>query len=274
MSRRTFSAAAIAVLTSSSALFAQTDASAPGAWSGSYGIGVATMPRYSGSDEYRVRPMPMAQLLYKGRYFLGGAQSSEGVALGAHLVSGASFGWSMEVATDGTRRERYADALAGMGNRTLSSYVGTSMRYTVGILSATAGVGTGLGDEIGTQGSASLGATRMFGRWLTSVSGGATFANAKNMSFEYGIDAQQALKRQTLIANGDPRLSPSEAGTYTPDGGLKDTKVSATLGYAMTRRTTALVFASGRRLSDEASKSPIARKRDGGTVGMGVMVGF
>jgi MipA family protein len=274
MSRRILLTATLTVLGAWSAAGAQSGSSSKKSWSGSYGLGVAAMPRYSGSDEYRVRPMPLAQLEYKGRLFLGGTQSSEGIALGAYIARSSSFGWSMEFATDGQRREKHADALAGMGNRTISSYVGTTLRYTVGIFTATAGVGTGMGDDIGTQGTASLGATKMIGRWMGSVTGGAAFADRKNMAFDYGIDAAQAVERQTLIDNGDPRLSLADAGTFDPDGGLKDTRLSVSLGYTMTQRTTALFFASGRRLSDEAAKSPIARKRDGGSLGMGIMVGF
>jgi outer membrane scaffolding protein for murein synthesis (MipA/OmpV family) len=244
-------------------------------FSGVIGVGVATLPKYVGSDEYRVLPIPVVQLEYKGRLFLGGSPSGVGVGLGAHLVRTSSFAWDVGYAGSEARPEKRGDALAGMGKRSAGSFASSGVSYRFGAVLANAGVGVGLGKDQGSYGTVGLATERQLARrWVGSVSTGATFADGKNMAFDFGVTTAQSAARQALIAAGDPRLQGIDAGAYSPDAGLKEVRGAAQLAYLLTERTRAVAFAQGTHLSNEAARSPIVRERTGVTTGVALAYGF
>jgi MipA family protein len=244
-------------------------------WSGVVGVGVATMPRYAGSDESRVRPMPVLQLEYKGRVFLGGSQSGVGGGLGAYVVRGESFVWQVSVDGSEARPESRGDALAGMGKRSGATFGSTAVSYRLGFVSANAGVSVGLGDDQGSYGTLGVGARRQLAsRWVGELSTGATIADDKHMRYEFGITSEQSATRRGLIAAGDPRLKGADGRAYSPGSGLKEMHASASLAYATTARTRVIAFARGSRLSDEAGRSPLVRERNGVTSGVAMAYGF
>lgn len=240
--------------------------------SGAVGIGLIAFPKYTGSDEYRVLPVPIVQLEYRGRYFLG-SQTDIGGAVGAYIVRSPSFTWQVGLDGGQSRPESRGDALAGMGRRSASAFGTTGVSYRVGFLAASAGVSLGLGADDGSYGSLSLSTQRRLGaRWEGRLATGANFADRRNMAFEFGVTEDQATRRRALIAAGDPRLHGVEGGSYTPAAGLKDARVMGMLSYAMTPRTRAMLFARATHLSDEAARSPLVRERDG--VASGVMLAY
>jgi MipA family protein len=244
-------------------------------WTGVVGIGAVTLPRYTGSDEYRVVAMPVVQLEYKGRYFLGGSQTDLGGGLGAYVVRRSSFTW--QVAFDGSqsRPESRGDALAGMGKRAAAAFGSTGVSYRLGFLAAAAGVSIGLGDDEGSYSTVSLSAQRQFGtRWQGQLATGANFADRRHMAYEFGVTGDQSARRRALITAGDPRLHGADGSTYSPGAGLKDARVTASLAYAMTPRTRAMLFARGTRLSDEAGRSPLVRERNSVASGVALAYGF
>ena len=254
---------------------AQDNASYIKSFTGNIGIAVVTLPWYAGSNEYRVMTVPVIQVEFKDRLYLGGSSNGPGGGIGAHVVRSERFTLNVELAAAPNRRESHGSKLTGMGNRKAASFAATSASYKLGFLTATSGVGFGLGEDAGVYGTADLTATKLFaGRWIGSVSTGATMADQANMKYEFGINAEQAARRQVLIDAGDPRLSLEDAGTFTPAGGVKQTRVSASLGYVLAPRTTVLMFAQGTQLGREAAASPLTRERNAITTGLGLMYGF
>jgi len=244
-------------------------------FSGVIGAGVATLPRYVGSDEYRVLPIPVVQLEYKGRLFFGGSQSGVGAGLGAYVVRTSSFVWNVGYAGSESRPESRGDALAGMGKRAAGSFASTGISYQLGAVTANAGVALGLGKGQGSYGSVGLATERQLARrWVGGVSTGATFADAKNMAFDFGVTGEQSAARHALIAAGDPRLQGIDAGTYSPDAGLKEVHGAAQLAYLLTERTRVVAFAQGTHLSHEAASSPLVRERTGVVTGVAFAYGF
>src|SRR5689334_25267914 len=97
---------------------AQTVTAAPApakTWSSSLGIATIAMPGYLGSNRYRVRTVPILQLDFKDRAYLGSSTSGIGGGVGVYMVKSSSLTWSAEVSSAGKRRESYGDGLAGMG---------------------------------------------------------------------------------------------------------------------------------------------------------------
>ena len=249
-------------------------------FSGAVGIGIVAMPKYTGSDEYRVLPIPIGQVEYKHRVFLGPSQSGVGGGVGAYVVRSQSLVWDVTLAGAESRPEGRGDALAGMGKRSAASFAGSAVSYRagaalLGTVTANAGVAVGLGRDEGSYGTLGLGAERTFAhRWIAGLSTGATFADARNMAFDFGVTHEQSAARHALVAAHDPRLVGIDARAYAPGAGLRELRGGASLGYAVGARTRVLAFAQATRLADEASRSPLVRERTGVTSGMALAYGF
>ena len=236
--------------------------------SGIVGAGVAAVPKYPGSDEYRMLPVPVVQLEYRGRAYLGGSKTSMMPGVGVYLVRTPALTWDVGLSGDIARPESRGDALAGMGRRSAASFATTGVAYRLGFAMAIAGVGVGLGNDEGSYGSVGVGTELPLARrWVGGISTGVTFADARNMAFEFGVTSEQSATRQTLRAAGDPRLRGIDVSAYAPGAGLKDVRGTASLAYLLTQRSRVQLFAQGTRLSGEAARSPLVRARTGVVTG-------
>ena len=244
-------------------------------WSGNIGMSTAVMPTYLGSNRYIVRAFPILSLEYKNRAYLGGSVAGTGAGAGVYLVRNSAFSWATEISGAPERLESKGDGLAGMGKRGAATYAATSVSYNLGAITTGAAVAIGLGSDEGSTGSINASTKKVFGsRWIAGLSTGATFANSENMAYDFGVSPEQATRRQGLIDAGDSRLSLSDAGAHDPKAGLKQMQVSTSLGYLLSDRTTAMFFASGTRLGQQAADSPLTRQRNGVVAGMGIAYGF
>ena len=242
---------------------------------GFVGAAVVALPRYAGSDEHRVIAVPIGQLEYRGRVYLGGTQTSSEPGVGAHVYRGGSLTWDVGLSGAAPRRESRGDALAGMGKRAAASVATTGVAYRLGVVMATAGAAVGLGKDEGSYGTVSLGTELPVARrWVVGASTGATFADARHMAFDFGVTREQAAARSTLLAAGDQRLRGIDVGAYTPGAGLKETRTAASLSYLLTRRSRVVAFAQSTTLSGEAARSPLVRKRTGVMSGVALGYGF
>jgi MipA family protein len=244
-------------------------------YSSNIGVATVAMPTYMGSNRYRVRVVPIFQLEFRQRFYLGASHGGTGIGTGAYLVRNSAFSWAAEVTGDQERKESFGDGLAGMGKRGGATYAATHVSYQLGFITAGAGVGVGLGSGEGSWSVLKLDTKHQVGaRWIAGLSTGATFSNGENMAFDFGVTPEQAVSRQALIDGGDSRLSANEGRAYTPEAGLKQMHLSTSLGYLLTNRMTAMAFATGTRLGQEAADSPLTRQRNGVTAGMGIAYGF
>ena len=247
----------------------------PASFTGIVGAGVVTLPKYAGSDEYRVLPMPIVQLEYRGRFYLGGSQNSVAPGIGAYLFRTPTL--TVDVGLTGTesRPESRGDALAGMGKRSAAAFASTGVAYRLGIVQASAGVAVGLGSDNGSYGTIGV-ATEVpiAPRWIAGVSTGITVADARNMAYDFGVSGEQSAARQALLAAGDPRLSGIDVGAYAPDAGLREARIGGSLARVLTPRSRIVLFAQGSRLSSEAARSPLVRSRTGVVSGIAFGYGF
>ncbi len=243
--------------------------------SGYVGGAVVALPRYVGSDEYRLVAVPIGQLEYRGRVYVGGSQSALGPGVGAYLLRTGSLAWDVGVTGAGARPESRGDALAGMGKRSAASFATTGVAYRLAFVQASAGVAVGLGKEQGSYGSVSLGTELPVARrWIVGASTSATVADARHMAFDFGVSGEQSAERHALLAAGDARLRGVDVGTYAPSGGVKETRSAASVAYLLTPRSRVVAFAQGSTLSGEAARSPLVRKRTGAMTGVAFGYGF
>jgi outer membrane protein len=242
-------------------------------WNVSLGGGVLIVPSYAGAEEHRLLPIPMMQVAYRERIYLGPSTTGNGFGLGAYAVRTQRIGLAAELGFLSDRPSSRADALAGMDDRDLVITASASLTYRVNALEAGLSVTQGLNDAAGLLAGARLGFTQMVGRKLITSGGiGATFANARQMGWDFGVIPAEAGRRQALIALGDDRLEADEGNPYAPDGGLRHLGASLSLVYILSSRWTIIGFGGVERLSDEAAASPLVRQR--GQVSGGIGLGY
>lgn len=252
------------------ALPAQQSTTAP-TWEITLGAGALTAPSYPGSEEHKVFPLPLTQVTWRNRVYLGQSTSGNGPGLGAYAIRTSRFGVAAEVGLLQDRPSSRADALAGMESRDFVATASGTVSYRVGPVEAAVSATQGMNDGAGLLGSARVGYTQMVGsRFIAAINFTATFANARQMRWDFGVTPAEASRRQALIAAGDDRLHADEGGVYRPDAGLRSTGTSLSLTYLVTRHWAVVAFGNADELSREAAKSPLVRQREQLTGGFGV----
>src|SRR5262249_41225383 len=119
-------------------------------WSITLGGGAMVVPRYPGSEQYQIWPMPMSQVTYRDRGYLGPSTvGPPGVGLGTYVVRSGAFRMTAEAGLGANRRAGRADALAGMDDRDFLATAGTSLTYDPGPVHGTIALARGLNDHAG-----------------------------------------------------------------------------------------------------------------------------
>ncbi|HEU4951780.1 MAG TPA: MipA/OmpV family protein, partial [Holophagaceae bacterium] len=203
-----------------------------GGWRIQLGAMALGLPRYPGSGDSRVVPLPVFSAEY-GRLFLGSSRVAVGLGGGVHAVRTEHWTWDLGLGLGEGRKEARADVLAGMGDRRASLFAGTGLRFHAGGFHAGLKVAEGLRDEAGGRASLTVGyGASLGGRWFGDLSAGAEAADAKGVAYDYGVTPDQAAARAALIASGDPRLRPGEDRAFTPGGGLERLALTGLLAFA------------------------------------------
>ncbi len=243
----------------------------PPTWEVTLGAGALTTPSYPGSEEHRVFPLPLTQVTWRNRVYLGQSASGNGPGLGAYAVRTAHLGVAAEVGMLQDRPRSRGAALAGMEDREFVATASGTVSYRVGPVEAAVSATQGMNDGAGLLGTARLGYTQVVGsRFIAALDFSATFANARQMRWDFGVTPAEASRRQALIDAGDDRLRADEGVAYRPDAGLRQVGTSLSLTYLVTRHWAVVAFGSSEELSKAAARSPVVRQREQLTGGFGV----
>lgn len=260
--------------TSAATVTAQ-QASGHGNWQGTVGLAAGSLGSYYGSDARRTLGAPLLGIVYGGRLLIGTSATS-GLGGGVeYLVKQGTLDASLGLNGVESRREKYADVLAGMDDRDGAVFSTAAISLHLGPATATSTTLLGLGHQAGMM--------QMFGlqlagaltpRFAASLGGNVTFANAKNMAFDFGITPGQAEARRELLERGDGRLRAGEATAFAPDRGLKETRATVQAMYVIRGAWRAIGVVSDGRLASDIADSPLARKRNALTVATGIAYAF
>lgn len=246
---------------------------APPTFTLTLGLGVFAAPKYTGSDETRVLPLPIVGVDYKNRVFIGASSSGVGAGIGVNLIKSKHLTLTAGLGGSESRPEDRADALAGMNDRRLGFSAVSGLNYQAGPLSAGFVFSAGLRDNAGLTGTGNLGFTLpLTPRTFFTLGGNITVANKDAMFFEYGITPIEAQRRSDLIAGGDSRLRPGDGVAYSPDAGVRDVGATSSLAYMLSPKWSLFGFGGVTRLSDEAARSSLVRRRTNWTTGAGITV--
>lgn len=208
-----------------------------------YGIGVAVLPKTSGSDEFRLMALPIINANYADRFYINALQAgvwlldSDDKRLRLGLSAQAKFGWD---AGDG-RLTR------GMRDRDFTVEIGPALRWQndFGTINAQWGLdagGASNGQTIDLQFIKNLYRDNAF---KLNGSVGLTWSDSKFNDYYFGVSASEVLpSRQEYSAGSSVEYKAGLNGSY-----LVGTNNYILFGASITR------------LGDQQANSPIVETR-------------
>jgi outer membrane scaffolding protein for murein synthesis (MipA/OmpV family) len=240
-------------------------------WSLQVGAASIVMPAYAGADVHRFRVVPLVEVNYRDRAYLGQSKVGLDMAAGAYLLRGERISWMVELASSQARADPDAAALAGMDRSHTEGYVGTGLTYAVGPIEASAGIGFRMQGDHDVKGTLELATGLPIApRWLLGLGAFASLGDRGNVAAEHGVTGEEALRRHALLEAGDVRLRQGEDRVFNPRGGLKQVGVRATLMHPVSERTAMLGFGQLTQLQGDAAESPLTRRRTSFLAGVGM----
>lgn len=216
---------------------------------GVVGMGVASLPKYQGSDHTKIRAVPLLEYHWANGMFVGGDNDA---VIGYQISASPKLQYGVALSADEGRKERHASELGGMGDvATKAILVGFAKGAITDHLSVNSSVHLGAGND--SKGAWSkLGAAyaiTLSPSAQMTFNVGATLANASYMQSFFGVSAAQTASSRNRI--------------YTPSGGLRDASVGVRLSYQLDRDWSLLAGWSNTALSSTAKDSPLVRKGSG-----------
>jgi MipA family protein len=206
------------------------------------GLGAAYQPDYMGSDNHKVRALPIVMVRWRSGWFAG----VNGV--GYRFSSGSPLSYGVQLGFNPGRDEDDSNALRGIGDIKARPELGAFASYQLmrGV-SITSMLRYGSGNErdgmvldVGVRGMLPLqGGHRIVGGVSTS------YANRAYTESFFGVTPAQALTSGYRV--------------YAPGGGIRDVSVNVGYGYAFTPDITMMTGVTYRALQGDAKDSPLTR---------------
>lgn len=219
---------------------------------------VITIPPYPGSRESRSVPFPVLYGEWRERVTFGSSRFGVGGSLAANYFKHGPFTANVGLEVVEARRERMADALAGMGDRPAAFFASTGLAWRYGPLELYWGLREGFKPEAGGGTVLRAALTLPLGRrWLIETRIAASAYDRPQMAYEFGISHDQAAERLRLVQAGDPRLVAPQTGPFAPSGGMALLQSSLAIGYALTDHWRLGLTLLEQRVQGRAQSSPL-----------------
>jgi outer membrane protein len=219
----------------------------PRHWEVTAGAGVASVPKYLGSEDTWTRPFPQLGARY-GRFVFGDVPGANSPAsVGIHLVETARWSAGAFVYHDlgDQRQESRANHLRGLGNVEASAQAGLFASVQAGWLVLRASARSDIGGrDQGT--SASFEAAAQFplsSRLFLAVGPSITWADSAQMGTFFSIDATQS--------------AASGLAEYSAGPGVQSLGFSMAAMYQVSQRWGVGARVAAMRLQQEATRSAI-----------------
>jgi outer membrane protein len=206
------------------------------------GAGIAAMPRFPGSDGYRLRPVPVLFAGY-GRFFFGAG------GVGAHLYRDSRWRLSAMLSAGGGRKESNDPHLSGLGDVDRAVRAGFVAAYRAGNLVTRASVAT----DVSGEGQGTLAKLDLYSRFraaerLTVFAGpGVSWSNRQYTQTFFGVSHEQSAR------SGLPEFEASS--------GANSVRLSAGAIYRVDEHWGLAASTSAARLVGDAGRSPITETR-------------
>ncbi|RKE73467.1 MipA/OmpV family protein [Pseudorhodoplanes sinuspersici] len=209
-------------------------------WNVVLGGGAMIAPKYEGSDEFEIKPVPFVTASYGDwlRVDPRGATVS--------LYSFGDLHLSAKLGYDLGRKEDKSVHLRGLGDIDPGAVVGAELAYKFGALKVFGELNRTIGGSDGLQARFGAELGYKYERWLLTAGASATWADAKYMSTYFGVTPTQSAN------SGLP--------VFDIGAGLKRVDVSASVTYAMTENWLIRAQAGYGFLVGDVANSPIVQR--------------
>ena len=249
--------------------------SQPGQWSVVLGARVLNYSSYAGSDRTRTVVAPVFGAEYDNRYYIGSSRVGVGFGGGVHLFRNKEWTFDLGLGVGDGRPEARAPQLAGMGDRKATLFAGSGLQWHQGGTRVGLTLAHGLKDEAGNRGTLVLSQSWPLAQnWRFTLGLHGAWADAKAMTYDFGVSAEQDKVRSALVAAGDTRLGPSDLGVYAPGAGLRDFGGVMSIGFRPAPRWNWNLSLYGGQLQGDAQNSPLVRKASYLSMGTGITYRF
>jgi outer membrane scaffolding protein for murein synthesis (MipA/OmpV family) len=270
-------ASTVALLTLPARPLAAQDSSAQhGNWHGSVGMAAGSIASYYGSDARHTLGAPVIDLAFRHRLLIRTTTGNGALGAGIQwIVKDGMLGASVGLAGSESRQENKANGLAGMDDRSASFFGTTSLFLRAGPAVAMSTTMIGLDANAGNMQLLGLQLGGVIApRLFAGIGSTITWADSKNMAFDFGISSEQAERRRELLDAGDGRLRDGDAVAFAPHAGFKELRQTAQLGYAIYGAWQVVGVVSEGRLGHGAAESPLARQSSAMTTALGFVYRF
>ena len=215
----------------------------------SLGVGPAVTPRFEGSREYQIRPVPVFSLRYRDVLRVTNNDIDFTAFDKVFEDSGGTISIGPSINFDFGRSEDDSHKLRGLGDVGFSTEIGAYADYAIGPAAVRLEVGQDIaGGHKGALAELSASMTLLRGqRFGVGASGSLTWASAKYLNSFFGVTRAQA------VASGLPQF---HAGSSFKNAGL-----NLNANYALTEHWTLLSTFGYQRLLGDAAASPLVQRR-------------
>lgn len=183
-------------------------------WNVVLGGGVMVAPKYEGSDEFEVLPVPFVSATFGDRVTV----DPRGISVGVYSTD--SLNLSASVGYDGGRSEDDSDHLRGLGDIDGGAKVGVKLGYEIGPLNLYTSLDRTFGGSDGLTGKVGADVSHSYERFLFSAGLSATWGDDNYMQSYFGVTPDQSAR--------------SGLAQYDIGAGFKRVDIQASIAYVAT----------------------------------------
>lgn len=209
-------------------------------WDVVVGAGAMYAPKFEGSNEFKIVPIPMVSATF-GRFTV----DPGGLTVNVLESNGFKFTVNGGYELGGGRQESDSPHLKGLGDIDPGGVFGGQASYELGPMEFYAKIDKTIGGSESLLGQVGVNATHELDRFILSAGASATFADDNHMESYFGVTAAQSAQ--------------SGLQQYDAGAGLKRVDIEASITYMATENWLVRAEAGVGFLTGDAKDSPIVQ---------------
>ncbi|MBY5325632.1 MipA/OmpV family protein [Rhizobium leguminosarum] len=208
-------------------------------WNVVVGAGAIYAPKFEGSDEFEVRPIPVISAR------IGDRIGIDPTGLTVDVLQSNGFTLSVKGGYEMGRSEDDSDHLRGLGDVDAGAVIGGKLSYQVGPAELYASIDKTIAGSDGLVGKFGANVSQRYDRFILSAGASATLADENHMESYFGVTSEQSAR--------------SGLRQYDAGAGLKRFDVEASVTYMATENWLIRGQAGVGFLTGDAADSPIVQ---------------
>lgn len=208
-------------------------------WNVVVGAGAMYAPKFEGSDEFEVSPVPV----FSAR--IGDRVSVDPTGLSVDILQSGGVTLSIKGGYELGRDEDDSDHLRGLGEIDAGGVIGGKLSYQLGPAEFYASIDKTIGGSDGLLGKFGANVSQRYDRFILSAGASATLADDNHMESYFGVTSEQSAR--------------SGLSQYDAGAGLKRFDVEASVTYMATGNWLIRGQAGVGFLTGDAADSPIVQ---------------